>query len=647
MGVLVLAAAGCVSSQPTTQPTTTVPTTTTTTTTATTTTGTKVSPVPLSRAPAITTLHLIHVGDTEAGMLADDEGGGIARAAAVIEALRRRTGRALVVHAGDSFLPSPELSLELPWPPSSTDTPPRLQRPLLVANNALGVQAMGPGNHDFDLGEAFLADAIAKSSFVWVASTWRVPSGPLAPLVHRDVPWLDDGAPQPAAGRIVPAARMCLGDRRGDACSGAVVGIIAAVPESLGLLSVGAQQVEVTTDVEATVAALQAQVDRLRADGVNIIVLLSHRQGLERDFGLLSAGLIGVDVVVSGGGENRLMPAGDRRRPNRTVDPLCEREVHGCYPTWRVARDGTPVAFVATDGGLHTVGAVSVSFDAAGVATAVEPGSRPWLLDEESLLELRVEPDRALLRLEHDTRAALSPLQEVIGEVDVWLEGRRELVRNQETNLGSLTADALLRAARREVDGVVAALRNSGAIRDSIGAVDRDHRRVGKTVTLLDLKSALRFDSKVVVVEVTHAELAATVEASLVGAGTSQGRFPQVSAGVELVYSASGREQQTRLEGGRVAAILEPGSRLVRLVVPGPAGPIVVVDEGVVKAPSSIVRIATIEYLAGGGDGWFPLRLPRVLATTSTEHGAFQAILADAPAVRASLKVSGRIVARP
>ena len=90
-------------------------------------------------------------------MLADDEGGGIARAAAVIEALRRRAGRALVVHAGDSFLPSPELSLELPWPPPSTDTPPRLQRPLLVANNALGVQAMGPGNHDFDLGEAFLA----------------------------------------------------------------------------------------------------------------------------------------------------------------------------------------------------------------------------------------------------------------------------------------------------------------------------------------------------------------------------------------------------------------------------------------------------------------------------------------------------------
>ncbi len=632
--VVLLAAIGCASPPPRT-------------TTTRTTTPLAAVPVPLSSAPAVTTLHLIHVGDTEAGMLADDEGGGIARAAAVIEALHRRAGRALVVHAGDSFLPSPELSLELPWPPASADAPPRLQRPLLVANNALGVQALGPGNHDFDLGEAFLADTIAKSSFVWVASTWRAPSGPLASLVHQEIPWLEDGAPQPAAGRIAPAARLCLGERRGDVCRGAVVGVVAAVPESLGLLSVGAHKVEVPADVDATVAALQAQVDRLRGDGVNIVVLLSHRQGLERDFGLLRAGLVGVDVVVSGGGENRLVPASERRRPDRAVDPLCAGEVHGCYPIWRVAQDGAPVAFVATDGGLHTVGSLALSFDDRGVATAVEPGSRPWLLDEESLLELRIEPERTLLRLEHETRAALAPLQEVIGDVDVWLEGRRELVRNQETNLGSLTADALLRAARRDVPDVVAAMRNGGAIRDSIGAVDRDHRRIGKTVTLLDLKSALRFDSKIVVVELSHAELAATVEASLVGAGTGQGRFPQVSAGVELVYRESGRDQQTRLEGGRVASVLDPGSRLVRLVVPSPAGPVVVVDGGMVPTPTATVRIATIEYLAGGGDGWFPLRSPRVLPTMSTEHSAFRDILGDAAAVRASLAVTGRIVARP
>jgi 2',3'-cyclic-nucleotide 2'-phosphodiesterase (5'-nucleotidase family) len=376
-------------------------------------------------------------------------------------------------------------------------------------------------------------------------------------------------------------------------------------------------------------------------------VLLSHRQGVANDFALLDAGLVGVDVIVSGGGENRLVPPGQRHLPGAAVDPLCGREPLGCYPVWRTAVDGAPVALVATDGGLHTVGALSLSFDAAGVATGVEPGSRPWFLDEESLLELRAEVDRNLLRLELDTRDALAPLQVVLGKVDVWLEGRREMVRNQETNLGSLTADAILAAARHEHADVVAAFRNSGAIRDSIGVVTADGRLVGKPITLLDLKSALRFDSTVVIAELSHAALAATLEAALVGAGTGQGRFPQASAGVELVYSRAGRDQQVQLEGGRVKEVVEPGSRLMRLVLPGPTGPIVVVDGGVVQAPTARVRIATIDYLAGGGDGWFPGQTVVVVQTASTEHGAFRALVGDPAALRRSLAVTGRVIAVP
>lgn len=595
----------------------------------------------------MSTLHLVHVGDTEAGMLAEEHGGGVARAAAVIRALRQRAGQALVVHAGDTLIPAPELALEIPWPAEQTVGKPQTQRPLLVANNSLGLQVAVPGNHDFDLGESFLADVVKKSAFPWVASTLMVDGGPLAPLVDAAPAWLDDTTPAPAAGRIVPRARRCLGERRGDVCDGVVVGVVGAVPETLRLLSAGATSVSVPFDIAGTVAVLQAQVDALRAEGVGIIVLLSHRQGVDNDLALLEAGLVGVDVIVSGGGENRLVPAGQRHLPGASVDPLCRSEAHGCYPVWRAARDGAPVAFVATDGGLHTVGALTLSFDAAGVATGVEPGSRPWLLDEETLLELRAEMDRALLRLELDTRDALTPLQEVLGEVDVWLEGRRELVRNQETNLGSLTADALWRAARQQHPDVVAAFRNSGAVRDSIGVVTADGRRLGKTITLLDLKSALRFDSAVVVVDVTHAELATTVEAALAGAGTGQGRFPQVSAGVELVYARSGRDQQVRIDNGRIVEIVAPGTRLQRLMLPGPAGPIVVVDGGVVPTPAARVRIATIDYLAGGGDGWFPSQRPTLLPTSSTEHRAFRDLVGNAAALRQSLAVTGRVIAVP
>jgi 5'-nucleotidase len=599
--------------------------------------------VPFSTAPAVATLHLVHVGDTEAGMLADEHGGGVARAAAVIGALRQRAGHALVVHAGDTFIPAPELAVEIPWPADQSTPKPTRQRPLLVANNSLGLHVAVPGNHDFDLGESFLADVVRQSTFPWVASTLTVAGGPLAPLWDATPAWLDD--PAPSAGRLVPRARRCLGERRGDGCDGVVVGVVGAVPETLQLLSAGATTVRAPVDVAGTVVALQAQVDALRAEGVGIIVLLSHRQGVDNDLALLDAGLVGVDVIVSGGGENRLVPPGERHLPGADVDPICRRE--GCYPVWRRARDGAPVALVATDGGLVTVGSLALSFDAAGVATGVERGSRPWFLDEETLLELRAEVDRDLLRLELDTRAALAPLQEVLGEVDVWLEGRRELVRNRETNLGSLTADALLAAARREYADVVAAFRNSGAIRDSIGVVGPDGRRLGKTVTALDLQSALRFDSAVVVVELSHAELATTLEAALAGAGTGQGRFPQVSAGVELVYSTSGRDLQVRLDGGRVVEVVTPGTRLIRLVVPGATGPIVVVEGGVVQTPAARIRVATIDYLAGGGDGWFPGQRPTVLPTSSSEHRAFRQLIGDTAAVQRSLAVTGRVIAVP
>lgn len=604
-------------------------------------------PVAWSTAPSVTTLHLVHVGDTEAGMLAEEHGGGVARAAAVIGALKQRAGRTLVVHAGDTLIPAPELAVEIPWPPEQTAPKPKTQSALLVANNSLGLHVAVPGNHDFDLGESFLADVIKKSAFPWVASTLRVGGGALAPLVDTAPAWLDDTVPAPAAGRIVPRARRCLGERRGDACDGVVVGIVGAVPETLRLLSAGATTVAAPVDVAGTVAALQAQVDALRAEGTHIIVLLSHRQGVGNDFALLQAGLVGVDVIVSGGGENRLVPNGQRHLPDADLDPLCRSETRGCYPVWRTARDGAPCAFVATDGGLHTVGALSITFDAAGVATGAEPGSRPWFLDEETMLELRAEVDRRLLRLELDTRDALAPLGEVLGDVDVWLEGRREIVRNQETNLGSLTADALWRAARKEHPDVVAAFRNSGAIRDSIGVVTADGRRLGKAITLLDLKSALRFDSAIVVVELSHADLAATLEGALAGAGTGQGRFPQVSAGVEVVYSRSGRDQEVRIEDGRVKEVVTPGTRLVRLCVPGPAGPVVVVDGGVVQTPAVRIRMATIDYLAAGGDGWFPGQQPTVVATTSSEHRAFRALVDDAAAVRQSLGVTGRIIAVP
>lgn len=587
---------------------------TTTTSTATTAPAPATSsPVTWSTRPTTSTLHLIHVGDTEAGMLGDvaTGNGGIAKSSAVIAAHVERAGQALVVHAGDTLIPSSELALELKWPATAA----KARSALLSANDLLGVQVAAVGNHDFDLGEGFYADVIKKAAFPYLSSTLIVDGSPLAPLVLEDTRWLSAAD---SRGHVLRRARACLGTLVDNQCSGGVVGVVGASPERLAVLSAGATKVRAPVDVDATVAALQVHVDALRAEGMSVIVLLSHRQGVENDMALLDAGLVGVDVIVSGGGENRLADAADRLLPDTRADELCAREVNGCYPLWRSAKDGAPVALVATDGGMTTVGALHLNYDDGGIATGAEASSRPWPADEASLLELRASVDKDVLGLEFATRDALVPLARVVGDAGVFLDGTRETVRSRETNLGNVSADAIARAARVVDASVVAAFRNAGGIRSSIGGVGRDGVRRSKPITMLDLTAAFRFDSPIVVVDVSHAELANALNNAL-RASNSSGSFPQVSAEVQLRVSAANTVDALRL-----------GERAI-------------VVGGVVQQPDARVRIATIDYLANGGDGWFATKLTST-PTTSTEQQSFVQLLGDADALARSLATTGRII---
>jgi 2',3'-cyclic-nucleotide 2'-phosphodiesterase (5'-nucleotidase family) len=595
----------------------------------------------LSTRPTAHTVALVHVGDTEAGLLADlDRGiGGFARARAVIEALRSRHPRALVLHAGDTMIPSPELSVELEPAPGA----PR-RSALLAANDRLGVQAAALGNHDLDMGEAFLADAIKAAAFPWVASTVTF-GGALAPLVVEETTWVHE-----ARGRILRRGRACAGTFVDGRCDGVVVGIVGATPESLRLITRGVSTLQVPDTPAATVAALQRQVDALRGEGITVVVLLAHRQGIERDVELFTGGgaggsLVGVDVVLSGGGENLLAARHHRLLPDATRDPRCPRLGEPCYPVVVRAVDGAPVVLVASDGDLRHVGELVVSFDATGVLTAVDARSRPWPLDDTTAIELRAEPRGDDVAWELRTRDALQPLARVVGETPVFLDGVRESVRNRETNLGDASSDAILLAARAVHADVVAAFRSGGGIRSSIGAVGRDGTPSGKRVTLLDVKTALRFDSPVVVVELSHAELARTLEAALRGAGSAKGGFPQVSSGVTLVWSTGGTDQQQDVLDGKVRGVRCDGTRLRRLVLPGPSGPVVVVDDGVVATPGARVVVATIDFLARGGDGWFPGQTLQPRATPATEQSSFIAWLTDEQARTATLSTPPRITA--
>jgi 2',3'-cyclic-nucleotide 2'-phosphodiesterase (5'-nucleotidase family) len=263
------------------------------------------------------------------------------------------------------------------------------------------------------------------------------------------------------------------------------------------------------------------------------------------------------------------------------------------------------VLIVAVGGGMRYLGHLVFDLDDKGHLTGIQPQSRPVPVDENTLLELSATVDRELLAFEQRVQKELLPLLEVIGHTSVYLEGAREKVRNRETNLGDVSADAILATARAWSPNPkpTFALRNAGALRASIGSVDvRTSDKGGGDITKLAIKSALRFDSNIVTLTLTHAALRDTIEASLIGAGSARGHFPQVSAGVEIEYATKPRALVPKTDGGKVTGVLCPGRRVQRLVVPGPAGPVVVVEDGETKSPRATVTLATIDYLSSVGD---------------------------------------------
>jgi 5'-nucleotidase len=361
-------------------------------------------------------------------------------------------------------------------------------------------------------------------------------------------------------------------------------------------------------------------------------VLLSHLQELERELQLVDGGLVDVDLIVGGGGDERLADPGHRLLAGDTPGRACAK-ARPCYPIVRQAKDGRPVLVVATDGQHRYVGNLLVSFDGDGVLTGFDAGSRPWPVDDVSLQELSAATVPAAVALEADVRRVVEPLSKPIVLSRVYLEGRREAVRYRETNLGDLSADAMVWAARKSDPRVQFALRNGGGIRNPIGRVDDVSLQVeGGPITPLDVKNALRFDNRLVSVTTSRRTLVETLEAALRGGGAGGGHFPQVSSELRIVYDPARPAQEVTVSlQGTVTAVAKPGQRIRELTVGSGKSAVRIVADGKILDPEAQITFVTLDYLARGGDGWFPgtaAKLQPKLLDTS-EVASFTAFLED------------------
>ena len=606
-------------------------------------------------------LQLFHLADQEAGAPAVDDAPNLS---AVLSALRAEDVGAdatLTLSSGDAYIPglSFDASGAVFGAPGVADI--RIQ-------NALGVEAIAFGNHEFDLGpdlvetlisgtfeetdeetgEVTSTEVFGGTDFPYLSANLLYEGSSLEPLV------VEPGqAPEPNS---VARSVVIEGDGAAIGVVGATTPTLAAIssPGSVGVEDpFGGTGFPSDAELDALAANVQDDVDALIEGGVDKVILLAHMQqiGIEQ---ALAERLAGVDVIVAGGSNSILT---DGVGPAEGVDELRPGdESDGDYPGFFTGADGAPVAVVNTDGNYRYLGRLVVAFDEEGrlLPESYDPAvSGPYRTDGPGVEAVGAAGLAApeIVEIAGAIDAEIeATFSNVFGVTEVFLNGLREEVRSQETNLGNLTAEANLAIANRlaaELEGVeggaVVSIKNGGGIRAPIGREEvppgatEAQRFVTEAIPGLreegeisegDIADALRFNNGLTLLSVTREELAAILENGFAGAGpgATPGAFPQ-------------------LAGLRVAVDLsrEPGDRVVSAAIVDEAGEVtapIVRDGEVVGDPGELFRVVTLSFLADGGDGYpFPDRdrvdlaraddAPRTGAATFAPDGTEQDALAE------------------
>ncbi len=415
-----------------------------------------------------------------------------------------------------------------------------------VAMDSMHYDAIDLGNHDFDFGTQVLAEYI---------NTFDVNKTPYlsSNLGFSNVPELQALV---ESGRIKSSTII---ERDGE-----FIGVVGLTTPLLPTISSPGN----TVVSEAIIDSVQKEVDLLTGAGVNKIILISHLQGLAEDFDLAKE-LTGIDIMIAGGGDELLSNDPNLGAPYNitAVDS---------YPITTQDKDGKNVYIITTPGSYRYLGNLLIDFNDAGEVTRV--------YETNPILVKGAYDPTLLANIEEPILDYIGNLStNVIAFVEDTLDFRRETLRGAESNGGNLFADAVLYQAKKNhanfgVKEPQVAIQNSGGLR--IEALIKE----GNFTEDLTYKIAA-FDNIVSVVEdIAPEKFLALMEHGVANAPALDGRFPQI-AGFEIVYD------QAAEAGNRIQSIkLDDGTMIVEN------------SEVVTGAPA--ITLATINFTAGGGDGY-------------------------------------------
>lgn len=425
--------------------------------------------------------------------------GGWARLVNAVKDARARTNNSILVDGGDQF----QGTLFYTYYKGKVAA---------EMMNGLAYDGMTVGNHEFDDGPEVLAGFMDAVSFPVLMSNADVSQEPAL------------------AGKLMKSTVIERGGEK--------IGMIGLTPQDTPDLASPGKNITFTDPSEA----VQGEVDKLTAEGVNKIVVLSH-SGFVVDK-MVAANTTGVDVIV-GGHSNTLLS----NTQERAVD---------VYP---VMVGETAIVQAYAYGKF--LGELNVTFDDAGKIT--EAKGEPILIDGQVAEDAEIVTRVAALA---------GPLDEirnkVVAQTSAAIEGDRAVCRVEECAMGNLIADAML--ARVADQGVTIAIANSGGIRSSI---DEGEVTMGEVLTVLPFQNTLS------TFEVSGQTVIDALENGVSQVEEVKGRFPQV-AGLQFSWDASVAPNEGRIQDVSVK----------------------VGDTFEAIDPAATYKLVSNNFVRGGGDGY-------------------------------------------
>ena len=570
------------------------------------------------RAPSfcpVFRLQLLHFADVDGGgtaaMFNVDE------FSALVDHFRSRDpDRTILLSSGDNYIPGPIFEASRDPRMAAVVGKPGQGRGEITIQNLMGVQVSAVGNHDLDTGPSGFA-GIIKPDGDYPGALWPYISANIdftadsntAPLLRQPGQKASSLPPGSLARSVVITV-----DRE-------PIGIVGAVTPTLpSITSVGNLKLspspfqENAAGFDALAAIIQEEVDALTAKGINKIILAAHMQriNVERN---LATRLRDVDIIVAGGSNTLLADSNDFLRDGDSAG--------GDYPEIYRSANGKPVLLVNTAGDYNYLGRLVVEFDRNGVIVPnkLDPAENgAWAATPAVVEQLKAEPIPEVVKVADVIREILGELDgDAFGITSVFLEGRRPQIRDRETNLGNLTADANLWYAQQldKVKPPLVSLKNGGGIRAAIGIVSvppgeedavvllppaaNDFGKPEGGISQLDIQTSLAFNNGLALVDVTAAELRDLVEALVSAAGSGAWGH---TAGLRVEFDPS---LPARTIGDTNQGLSTDGEQVREMEVclgdwnAGSCGGgwETVVTGGVTQASVKSYRVVTLDFLAG------------------------------------------------